>query len=164
MGHQIFRWEKAPTWYLHQEHTSVVPRKCTLHWVFFRGKIQRMVHPIVLFFVIFSGLFAAVHKFAVKASLYWYYWWFDILMHFWGGILIGLGVHTFCSFRRIHIRPSLWLVLIALCVSTVTWEIFELYAGLFDPATHLFDTSKDIVVGFSGGLLAHIIMRNYTIG
>ena len=119
---------------------------------------------MVLIFVLLGTVFAGVHLFATKVSLYWYYWWFDIMMHFWGGILIGLGVHSFCTFSRINLKPTLKLVLFTLLLITVTWEVFERLTGLFVTTNYLFDTAKDIVMGFSGGLLAHIILKKYTIG
>lgn len=122
-----------------------------------------MIRPMVLIFVLLGAVFAAVHLFAIKASLYWYYWWFDIMMHFWGGILLALGVHSFCTFSRIHLKPTLKLVLVTLLLVTMSWEVFERSVGLYDPITYIFDTGKDVVIGFSGGLLAHIILRKYTI-
>lgn len=119
---------------------------------------------MTIIFVILSGAFAAVHLFAMKTSMYWYYPWFDIVMHFWGGVLLALGVHSFSSFSRIYIKPSLPVVLIVVLMAATTWEIFERLAGLYDPATYVFDTAKDLIIGLSGGLLAHLLIRKYTIG
>jgi len=83
-------------------------------------------------------------------------------MHFWGGILLGLGVHAICSLKSITLKPTMGLLLFTLVVATGTWEVFEWLAGLYDPTTHLFDTTKDIIVGFGGGLLAHIILNKRT--
>jgi len=119
-----------------------------------------MLHGIVIVFVLLAGIFAFVHILAVTASLYWYYWWFDIVMHFWGGALLALGVHAFATFRVVHLRPSTVVVLVVLTGATVTWEVFEFLAGLYDSATYGFDTTKDIAVGFGGGLLTHAFLRN----
>lgn len=86
------------------------------------------------------------------------------MMHFWGGILLGLGVHVFSTFGRAHLRPTLPTVLIVLALVTGTWEVFEWSTGLWDAETYVFDTVKDVVIGFSGGLLAHIILSKRTIG
>ncbi len=122
-----------------------------------------MINGRVILFLILSSLFAFVHYLAITASLYWYYWWFDSVMHFWGGILIGLGVHAVCTFSRLKIKPTVGMVLIVLVLITGTWEVFERAVGLFDPTTYFFDTAKDITLGFIGGLLAHIVLRKYTI-
>lgn len=122
-----------------------------------------MVHGYVIIFLLLGSVFAFVHQVAVTASLYWYYWWFDIVMHFWGGILIGLGIHAICTFSFIHVRPILPLVLIVLAVFTGTWEVFEWSAGLWNVDTYVFDTIKDLTMGFGGGLLAHYVLNKYTI-
>lgn len=114
-------------------------------------------------FLVLSGLFALVHQFAVAATLYWYFWWFDILMHFWGGALIVLGVFVFSGFSFSSFKPSLKIVLLTLVLVTVTWEVFEWFVGLYEPVTYLRDTVKDLVVGLGGGLLAYGVLKRYTI-
>ena len=84
-------------------------------------------------------------------------------MHFWGGILIGLAVHSLCTFSRINYRPTLKVLLVTLVVVTGTWELFEWSAGLYDLETYVFDTLQDIIMGFSGGLLAHAVLKTDTI-
>ena len=123
-----------------------------------------MVHRLVILFLLLSAIFAATHIFAMSASLYWYYWWFDIPMHFSGGILVGLGVHAFSTFSRLRFRPNLTLMLLVLAVATGLWEVFEGWAGLHDPDFSVFvlDTTKDVILGFAGGLLAHALLVRYT--
>tara|TARA_B100002051_G_C16744333_1_gene646483 strand:- start:7255 stop:7626 length:372 start_codon:yes stop_codon:yes gene_type:complete len=122
-----------------------------------------MHYKKALLFLGLSASFAFVHYVAVQSSLYWVFKWFDIVMHFWGGGLIALGVHTLCSFSRINCRANLTNVLITLLAVTTTWEIFEWFVGLYDPATYFVDTAKDVMVGFAGGLLTHSLLQRYTI-
>lgn len=122
-----------------------------------------MIHPRVIIFLIISSVFALVHIFAIATFTYWKVWWFDSVMHFWGGILLGLGVHALCTFSRIHIKPTLPVVLAVLVLATGSWEVFEWYAGLWDADTYVVDTTKDVILGFSGGLLAHIFLSKRTI-
>jgi hypothetical protein len=117
-----------------------------------------MIQHRIILFLSLSILFAVVHYLAVSASLYWYYWWFDILMHTWGGVLIALGVHSFSSFSFLRYKPSLVPLLLVLVVATGLWEVFEWSVGLYDPQTHVFDTSKDVILGFVGGLLMHFFL------
>lgn len=119
-----------------------------------------MVHGIVIVFVLLASIFAFVHVVAVVASLYWYYWWFDIVMHFWGGGLLALGVHAFSTFRLIRLRPSTRLMLITLTGATVSWEVFEFFAGLYEPTAYVWETTKDVIVGFGGGLLTHAFLKS----
>lgn len=122
-----------------------------------------MNHTRVIIFLVLSAAFAAVHLLALKASLYWYFWWFDVVMHFWGGILIGLGVYTLCTLSRFRCRVTLKMILIALVIATGTWEIFEWWADLWQPTAYYFDTVQDIALGFGGGLLAHVVLKTDTI-
>ncbi len=114
---------------------------------------------LVIFFLVSSAIFALTHYLAVAGSLYWYYWWFDSVMHFWGGLLLGIGVHALCSLRSVPLSPTLPLLLLVITVVVVSWEVFERIVGLYNSSTYVFDTSKDIILGFGGGLLAHFILR-----
>lgn len=117
-----------------------------------------MPQVAVWIFLLISSLFASVHSFAVSMSLYWYYWWFDIMMHFWGGALVVLGVYAICSLKHIPLRPTSLLVFTTLFTLMIVWEVFEWKIGLFDPTTHFFETTKDILVGFCGGLVGYLAM------
>lgn len=85
------------------------------------------------------------------------------MMHLWGGGLIALGVHTFSTFKYFSYRPTLSVLLTVLFLMTGLWEVFEYFAGLWQPAAYVTDTVQDIILGFSGGLLAHFILTKYTI-
>ena len=122
-----------------------------------------MVQPVVIFFLFLASVFALVHWFAVGASLYWHFWWFDILMHFWGGILIALGVVALTTFRRITIKPSYGLVLAVSLFIVISWEFFEWQVGLFVPELHFPDAIYDVSLGIVGGLLGYWILRRFKI-
>ena len=115
---------------------------------------------LIILFLILSVTFAAAHQIAVAGSLYWYYWWFDVLMHFWGGLLIGLGVHALCRLQSITLKPSLLIVVVTISLIVISWEVFERAVGLFDPASYWLDTSQDVALGFGGGLLAHFLLQH----
>lgn len=121
-----------------------------------------MINGLVIVFLALAAAFAVVHTFALAASLYWYYWWFDIVMHFWGGMLTSLGVHALSTFSRAPFRPTLSTVLLTLFIVTVSWEVFEWLTGLWQPEAYLVDTIHDLLLGFGGGLLAHLALRTYT--
>lgn len=80
-------------------------------------------------------------------------------MHTWGGMLVGAGVYVICSFKNVRLKPTLSLTLLTLLGATVTWELFEWYAGLYNPLIHTVDTILDIFLGFSGGLIAFFILK-----
>jgi glycopeptide antibiotics resistance protein len=122
-----------------------------------------MIQPIVILFVIIAFIFAVVHAVAVAGSFYWHYWWFDIVMHFWGGLLIALGVVSLTTFRRISITPSYKLILGVTLFIVLAWEFFEWQVGLFVPALHLPDAIYDVTLGLSGGLLGYWVIRHFKI-
>lgn len=122
-----------------------------------------MIQPIVILFLIIASIFALVHTVAVEASLYWHYWWFDIVMHFWGGLLIALGVVSITTFRCVTLRPTFSLVFGVVCVIAIGWEFFEWQVGLFNPAIHIPDTIYDVTMGLTGGLLGYLILKHLKI-
>jgi predicted membrane-bound dolichyl-phosphate-mannose-protein mannosyltransferase len=112
-------------------------------------------------FLCLSALFAITHVIAIAASLYWYYWWFDLLMHFWGGALLALGVHVLSTFSFWPFRPTTTVVLGVVFFAVVSWEVFEWYVGLFDSNTFLFETMKDMGVGVLGAVVAQLGLSRY---
>ena len=121
-----------------------------------------MVRIIVSTFFLSSIVFTATHIIAMSASLYWYLWWFDILMHTWGGVLIVHGLYTVYILGPEKKPPPFYLLLLALLVATVSWEIFERYFGLYNLVGYIADTTQDIFFAFTGGLLTHFFLRDYT--
>lgn len=85
------------------------------------------------------------------------------MMHFWGGILLVLGVFSFSTFKSIRYQPTLFVSFTVLFIVTLTWELFEWQVNLFDPETPFLEATKDMVVAFCGGLLAHSALTKYTI-
>lgn len=122
-----------------------------------------MLQPVVILFLVIASMFAVVHTVAVEASLYWHYWWFDVVMHFWGGLLIALGVFSLTTFRRFSLKPTVWLVLGVASVIVLGWEFFEWQIGLFNPALHFPDAIYDVTLGLTGGLLGYIILKRFKI-
>jgi predicted membrane-bound dolichyl-phosphate-mannose-protein mannosyltransferase len=114
----------------------------------------------VIIFLLSALAFAVTHLVATAGSLYWYYWWFDIVMHFWGGLLLGLGVHALCRLKSVPVRPTLSVVVVTITVAAISWELFEWLTGLYNPVQYALDTTQDILLGFGGGLLAHFILSH----
>lgn len=76
---------------------------------------------------------------------------------------MALGMHALSTFSFVTYKPTLKLLIILLIIVTSTWEVFERSVGLFDQTTYIFDTVKDIAMGFIGGLLTHYSIRAYTL-
>jgi hypothetical protein len=115
---------------------------------------------LIPLFLFASALFAAVHLIATAGSLYWYYWWLDLFMHFWGGILIGLGVHALSKLKSVPISPTLLVTIVVLITTVIAWELFEWFTGLYNPISYMMDTIQDLSLGLGGGLLAHFTLSH----
>lgn len=120
------------------------------------------MHPQMTAFLILATCFAVTHSVAMAGSFYWYYWWFDIFMHFWGGLLIGLGVHAMTTLKLVPLRPTLSLVALAIAGAVVSWEVFEYYFKLHGTDSYVSDTALDVALGVVGGLLAHSLLVRRT--
>lgn len=116
---------------------------------------------LVWFFLFLATIFAAVHRLAMIASLYWYYPWFDIVMHFWGGVLVALGMISLSTLKVARYQPNLKNILLVLFTAMISWEVFERAIGLYSSDTYLFDTTKDMVMGLLGGLSGYFIFRKH---
>ncbi len=99
----------------------------------------------------------------VALQFYWYYslWYFDMIMHFLGGLWVAL-FFTYVFLRGKEPRPgrSLFLkVLAAMLAIGILWEFYEYYLNIvsatpWDKA----DTLSDIFFDLFGGLCAIIYL------
>lgn len=102
---------------------------------------------------VFCAALAALQLWAVEHFLYWIYPWFDVPMHFLGGVSIA----TFLVALLLHRRPRIFSVLFALAL--IAWEVFEYVFGIPREANYLFDTALDFLMGALGGILIYVIAR-----
>ena len=111
------------------------------------------------------GLFVLVQYVSVYFSLFWYFWWLDIVMHTYGGILIVASwfmVRSLGAFPAFVSGPDTRSLLI-LTALIFGWEAFELAYGLVTPHYYIQDTVLDIVLGYAGGLVAFYLFHSRTI-
>ncbi|MEK9182686.1 MAG: hypothetical protein AAB809_01255 [Patescibacteria group bacterium] len=106
-------------------------------------------HLAYLIFFIFLVNFSA-NKF------YWYYsiWYFDIVMHFLGGVWVGLACIYFFALDTISFRLIFKILLFVLLIG-VSWEIFEFFVNKINVQNpfNVLDTLSDIFLDLAGGLL-----------
>ena len=128
-----------------------------------------------LFFL--AILIGVLHRLAIMFSWYWSFWWTDVVMHFLGGLWIGLAViwFVFVSGRTkslADIMHERWVAFglavgAALAVG-LGWEVFELYYGISGafPNEPIFpDTWHDLVMDALGGVAAYLyIMKKHIVG
>lgn len=120
----------------------------------------------LLFLLILLVLIAAVNFFAIKVHLYWDVYWFDRVMHFFGGLWAGsFGLWFF--FLRLHAKTSrgiasifLTSFLSALLIG-VLWELFELFTHLYSifgtEKAFMFDTLSDLFFDIVGSFFASFL-------
>ena len=111
---------------------------------------KKMLLPIILlmFFIFFAD------KLADK--FYWYnsIWYFDIIMHFLGGVWVGL--FFIYVFSRRSLDNLIFKVVLSVLLIGIFWEIFEFYVNNVVGRTpfNVVDTLFDIIFDFFGGLLS----------
>jgi len=103
---------------------------------------------------------AVLYFFDVQFYLDWIYWWYDMVLHFLGGVTVGLfalwGFEHFSDFNpQSKVRVLIWGVVLVLIVG-VLWEWFELYVGftmLDDGMEYVVDTISDLILDTLGAIL-----------
>lgn len=116
-----------------------------------------MLRKILLVSLILSLLLWLMNKAAYAYSLFWIWWWYDIPMHFLGGMVIGSFSLWFFGrlqenspyFSRISLNL---LVALSVLVIGSAWEIYEYtYQLTFNGMiSYPVDTIKDFILDFAG--------------
>lgn len=109
----------------------------------------------ILLFII-----AVLHLVGVKFYLDWTYWWYDMLLHFLSGGVVGLAslwvIKTFFN-SDLWSKPRIIIwALVSVFTVGVLWEVFELYVGftlLEDGMEYVSDTLSDICLDLAGGFI-----------
>ena len=120
---------------------------------------------------IITGLIVVIvvlHYAALSYSLYWHFWWYDLIVHFFGGIFAGVLVAWILFFsgylEKISITTkSLFLAsVVGAIVIGVGWEVFERLIGhTWSPEGYWLDTGIDIVMDILGGILGFLLISKY---
>ena len=116
-------------------------------------------------------IIAILHHLALQFYLYWTLEWFDILMHFLGGMWVALIIMWFFFFsgfvyKNVTSVRKIKIFLIAIAsvlVVGVLWEVWEVWADLvfMDETGYFLDTSLDLVMDTLGGITAFIYAKKY---
>ncbi|MDP2593074.1 MAG: hypothetical protein Q8P52_00275 [bacterium] len=124
----------------------------------------------LIFWIFLTSLsVATAHVLALEFFLYWRYFWLDIPMHFFGGLLIGfvfvLFGKKFLSYDDLRDKEGgdkmFKLVIFGTAFVGVVWEIFEYSIGIIEYrfVSYSFDTVKDLFLDLLGGLSAFSIWQ-----
>jgi len=115
-------------------------------------------HTLSLSIIIIGIVVAAVHVTALIFSLYWVYWWLDIVMHFLGGLLVAMfGIWFYEKFQKETLFNGedykvLLNVIIFVTIVGLFWETFELFfdATSTTKVAYVRDTIFDFVMNTVG--------------
>ncbi len=90
-------------------------------------------------------------------SFYWYssIWYFDMIMHFLGGIWLGLAFIWLFKIEKISFKLILKIILGVLLIS-ILWEVFEIILdkNITGNSFNTLDTISDISFDLAGGFFA----------
>jgi len=119
------------------------------------------MRKILLFLILFLAIaIAFLNQIAFEKFLYWRFWWFDIMMHFLGGLCISLAVLWFYFysgffksefFDKKNKTNILFISVEVVLIIGCGWEIFEFFVGSIGD---LPDTIKDLIMDSVGAILA----------
>lgn len=105
-------------------------------------------------------LFLLIILYIVRVEFYlsWTTWWFDPILHFLAGGLIGLSVllviQKFLSVNSPNFLRTIFIAITVAFLLGVVWEIYELYIGntsLSDGWIYVADTASDLILDICGG-------------
>lgn len=107
----------------------------------------------------------AVLQFLGEAHfLQWRFWWYDIMLHFLGGLWVGLFLVWIL--RRVEKNASLIFVVVGVLCIGIAWELFEIVIGSPRETRYYLDTIIDLIMDVVGALLgywwAHALMTRDT--
>lgn len=112
----------------------------------------------LLFELIFvTFLVAFLYIIGLEFLLYWVTDWYDIVMHFLGGLWIALfATYLFFVLRVVEIPTHNRVVIVLVTLGSVLivglgWELWELFSGLTFVFKDLGDTILDLIMDMIGG-------------
>jgi hypothetical protein len=108
------------------------------------------------------SVLATAHIIALQFFLYWKYNWFDIPMHFLGGVCVALGFGIL-PFFRIRLKEAYDTLLTYVAVVLVVglfWEVFEIVGGVNVIDEYFVgDTLIDLLMDILGGMLGYVLVH-----
>ncbi len=116
---------------------------------------------VLLLYVIF-----ALHLTALYFHWYWIFWWYDILLHFLGGLWLGGTALWFLKYVRNkdifnnifsrYVYPIIFVTFIG-----IAWEVFEFSLDTFIifQTNDIVDTISDLGMDVVGGLTASLLIK-----
>ena len=107
---------------------------------------------------------AILHGAALLFFLYWQYAWYDIVVHFLGGVFLGLLLLWLLLHSGYFVAPTtrtdlMVNLLFGTLIIGALWELFEVVAGVPLEEDYALDTSTDLLMDFLGAFSAYLYYR-----
>ena len=105
-----------------------------------------------------------LHSFALKHYLYWHFWWYDLLIHFFAGTALSLVAFFVLQDRNMNYSQVAFQTLLCVLICSIGWELFEAYyhIALIASANYFVDTVSDIGMGMLGGIMGVLFCLRYS--
>lgn len=116
---------------------------------------HRPLFILQTFVIVIIGI---VHTAALQWSLYWYYPWLDSPVHFLGGMWIALATAWILARTESRIRARTVVAFVAFFA--ISWELFEVWAGVPMENNFVFDTTIDLCMDALGGIVGFFAARS----
>lgn len=104
---------------------------------------------------------AVLHSVAIDKAYYWTLPWYDIMMHFLGGVWLAFFIFWIHATKPLPFKLGVAQVLLFVIGVGLLWEAYELFFKMTfvgDPE-YPFDTSLDLVMDTLGGVVAFVISK-----
>lgn len=115
----------------------------------------RWLLPVVVFLLV---VVAGLHGVATVRHWYWVYSWFDLILHFLGGLWAALATVWVARTTRLWgaggVPRNAWVWIFAATLAAgLAWEIYEYLVGMVfvDKGGYLEDTLADLAMDLLGG-------------
>jgi ABC-type Na+ efflux pump permease subunit len=113
--------------------------------------------------VLISSFFVAfLNYIALKFNLFWIFSWFDIPLHFLGGVFVSFltSYIIFLKLENVSYLKFLIINTVTVLVFGFFWEVFELKIGStsFDDLIYFSDTGMDFVADILGSIITSILI------
>lgn len=113
----------------------------------------------------FSYILYYLHQLALDNHLYMKFWFYDIMMHFLGGVCVALLIYCIALFFNLNfLKNNILNIIFCTFVIGVFWELFEVYYKIAGHPIHTLayklDTIKDLIMDTSGAVLVGLIFKN----
>ncbi len=125
---------------------------------FLRSIIKSKIDRNNLYLTVLASLLLVIlHVSGIKYDLYYLFSFYDLVLHFLGGLTLGLFFGTLIGFVRRKLYYSLTIVFVLF----IGWEIFEVIYDIAGGPEEIYwlDTIIDIIMDTAGLLLAMFLVK-----